>query len=369
MLFPSELLFPRKTIFKKGGVVQLAQECLEFGTRGIVVHGRSLEGYDKKQELQNAFAGQDAAVHWFCRQAGEPTLDEVSALIQKVRSMKADWVAAIGGGSVLDAAKAAAGLYNAAEEPAYYQEGGILKERGIPFIAVPTTAGSGAEATPNAVIINRQKKRKLSLRDKSFLARTVILDVALLEGLPRSVISYSGMDAFVQAYEAYSSRNATWFSDTFALKAIELINSNILPAYETRSEEALASLLLGSYLAGIAFSSARLGVIHGIAHPLGVLYNRPHGLICAACLLPSIAVNRKAMGNKYEMMKTVMEGDVAKRVRIVLSSLGIRSPFKGEPLIEKEKIIEETLQSGSTAASPKQITREDVEFILNELFG
>jgi len=369
MILPTELLLPSKTIFKKGAVAQLAQECLEFGRQGIIVHGRSWEGYGKKQELENAFAGQDAAaVQWFLRQAGEPVLDEVSALIQKARSMKADWIAAIGGGSVLDLAKAAAGLYNADEEPAYYQEGGALKERGIPFIAVPTTAGSGSEATPNAVIINRQKKRKTSLRDRSFVARTVILDVALLADLPRPIISYSGMDAFVQAYEAYTSRNATWLSDTFALKAIDLINRNILPAYATRSEEALTPLLLGSYFSGVAFSSARLGVIHGIAHPLGVLYDQPHGLICAACLLPSIAVNRKAMGNKYEMMKTVMESDVAKRVRVLLSSLEIRSPFKGKPLIEKEKIIAETLQSGSTASSPKKITREDVEFILKELF-
>ena len=365
--FPSEILLPQKTIFKKGSSLQIAEEALEFGAEGLVVHGNSLEKSGKKKEIINKFSSS-AKVETFCRGTGEPTLDEIPAVIEKAKKIKAKWVVGIGGGSVLDLAKAAAGLFNAKERASYYQEGGTLKERGIPFIAVPTTAGTGSEATPNAVIINKEKKAKLSIRDNNFLARKVILDADLLKGTPVPVKAFAGMDAFVQAYEAYTSRNSTWFSDSFALKAIELIDKNILQACEMENEESLSALLLGSYLAGIAFATARLGVIHGIAHPLGVLYGMSHGLVCSACFIPSLKVNKEMIGKKYDIMSGAIGMDLIKRVEALLKTLNISVPFKGKRLIEREKIIEETLASGSTAANPKKITAGDIEFILAELF-
>lgn len=367
MIFPQEVLLPKKTIFKKGSHLEIAKEALEFGQYGLVVHGRSLEKNAIKEKVLREFPSF-AKVECFCRSAGEPTLDEISIVIAKAKSIDARWIAGIGGGSVLDLAKVAAGLYNAKERPIYYQEGDELKERGIPFLAIPTTAGTGSEATINSVIINKEKKVKLSIRDKSFLARTVILDIELLKALPASIMSYSGMDAFVQGYESFISKNATWLSDAFSLKAIELVDKNILSAYKSPTDENLSSLLIGSYFAGIALNMARLGVIHGIAHPLGALYDLPHGLICSVCFMPSIKLNKKAMGKKYELISNVIGMDFLERVKLLLESLKMPSPFKGRPLVEKEKIIEEALKSGSTAANPKAIVHEDVEFILDEIF-
>jgi alcohol dehydrogenase class IV len=367
MDFPQEVLLPQKTIFQKGSALQIAQESLEFGSQGLIVHGGSLCNYGKKEKILSQFPSS-RKVDFFCRGSGEPTLDEITSVIKKAKAIKAEWIVGIGGGSVLDLAKAAAGLFNAKEEPVFYQEDGELKERGIPFIAVPTTAGTGSEATINSVIINKDKKVKLSIRDRSFLARKVILDVELLKELPLSVMSYAAMDAFVQAYESFISKNAAWFSESFALKSMELINRNILPAYESGDEENLSSLLLGSYLAGIALNSSRLGVIHGIAHPLGVLYNLAHGLICSVCFIPSIKLNRSAMGKKYAIMSDIVKIDFLKRIEMLLDILKISSPFRGKRLIGKEKIIEEALKSGSTAANPKKIDRADVEFILGEIF-
>lgn len=244
----------------------------------------------------------------------------------------------------------------------------MLEERGIPFIAVPTTAGTGSEATINSVIINKEKRSKLSIRDKSFLAKKVILDVELLKGLPPSIMSYAAMDALIQGYESFISKDATWFSESFALKSIELVNKNILPAYQSGAEENLSSLLLGSFLCGIALSSSRLGVIHGLAHPLGVLYNLSHGLVCSVCFIPSIKLNRETTGKKYEIISNILGMDLLERVKMLLAALKISSPFKGKRLIEKEKIVEETLKSGSTAANPRPIDRNDVEFILREIF-
>lgn len=367
MEFPQQLLLPQKTIFKKGSACQIAKEALEFGRRGLIVHGYSLEKSGRKERILSQFPHPEDVV-CFLRRGGEPTLDEVSEVIREAKAIKAEWIVGIGGGSVLDLAKAGAGLFNAKEEPVFYQEGGKLEEPGIPFIAVPTTAGTGSEVTINSVIINEKKKVKRSIRDPSFLARKVILDVELLKGLPPSYMSYAALDAFVQAYESFISKNATWFSSTLASKSIELLNKNILPAFQSGCEENLSSLLLGSYLAGIALSSSRLGVIHGIAHPLGALYNLPHGLICAVCLIPSIKLNKKVMGKKYQILSELVGMDLLKRVEELLSFLNITSPFKGKELIEKEKIIQETLQSGSTAANPRDITRDEVEFILSQIF-
>lgn len=367
MEFPEKILFPQKTIFKKGSASLIGEESLEFGLRGLIVHSQSLRLGGRIEKVLSQFP-EEAKVVPFCHKTGEPTLDEIEEVIDRAKEISSLWIIGIGGGSVLDLAKASAGLINARKKPIFYQKGEKLEKKGIPFIAVPTTPGTGAEATPNAVIINKEEKNKLSIRDDSFLARKVILDVELLEGLLPERMSYSAMDAFVQGYESFISKGASWFSSTLAAKSIELINKNILPAYKTAKEENLSSLLLGSYIGGIAFTSSRLGVIHGIAHPLGALYNLPHGLICASCLIPSLKLNRKAMGEKYKILSSIVGMDFLERVELLLSCLNITSPFKNKAIIEKEKIIEETLKSGSTMANPKKIERKDIEFIFEEIF-
>ena len=361
-IFPQETFIPSRILFGKGVLSDLAKEIAEFGMRGIVIHGASLKKNGLKEKIANNFKKNGLSAEFFCRPQGEPTLDEISAVIAKGRGLKSDWIVGIGGGSVLDLAKAAAGLFHAKEKPAYYQEGGALGEPGILFIAVPTTAGSGSEASLNSVIINPEKKVKLSIRHKDFLARKVLLDPDLLKGLPFAVMCHSGMDAWVQAYESFISKKATWFSENFALKAIQLISRHLVPALNAGHDEDLSGLMLGSFFSGLAFSHSRLGVIHGLAHPLGVLYHVPHGLICSVCFAPSIKLNLEAMGNqKYAIMSQAVGMDLLQKVHELQKTLKIISPFKGKPIPEKEKIIRETLSSGSTAANPKAITRADVE--------
>ncbi|MFH1799558.1 MAG: iron-containing alcohol dehydrogenase [Candidatus Omnitrophota bacterium] len=368
-IFPQETLLPPRVLFKKGGLSELAGETVGFGIRGMIVHGRSLEKNCLKEKIADDFKKAGLFTEFFCRLQGEPTLDEINAVITKGRGLKIEWVVGIGGGSVLDLAKAAAGLFHAKENPAYYQEGGSLERPGIPFIAVPTTAGSGSEASPNSVIINPEKKVKLSIRHKDFLARKVLLDPDLLKGLPFAVMCHSGMDAWVQAYESFISKSATWFSENFALKAMQLISRHLVPALNAGRDEDLGGLMLGSFFSGLAFSHSRLGVIHGLAHPLGVLYDVPHGLICSICFAPSIKLNLEAMGNqKYSIMSQAVGMDLLQKVHELQKTLKIVSPFKGKPLLDKEKIISETLHSGSTAANPKPVTRDDVEYLLREIF-
>ena len=141
-IFPPETFLPARVLFKKGGLSDLARETVELGTRGMIVHGTSFEKNGLKEKIADDFKKTGLFAEFFCRSRGEPTLDEISAVITKGRGFQIEWVVGIGGGSVLDLAKAAAGLFHAKEKPAYYQEGGALERPGIPFIAVPTTAGA-----------------------------------------------------------------------------------------------------------------------------------------------------------------------------------------------------------------------------------
>lgn len=367
MTLPSELLLPGRVVTRAHGFSLIPSECLALGARGVVVHGRAF--HENRCEWDAAAAGGPGRFELYAYAGNEPALPDVEALIAFARGCGAEFICGIGGGSILDLAKVAAGLLNASKPPAYYQEGGTLTERGVPFIAAPTTAGSGAEATPNGVIINPVRRQKLSIRDNRFMARTVILDSRLLASAPAAVLRDSGLDAFVQAYESFISKNAKEFTDALALRAVRLIYTSLAAAVQTRSSEALSNLLEGSFLAGMALANARLGVIHGLAHPLGLFYGLPHGAVCAACLPASIKMNREAMGLKYRALSDAVQGDFAEKVNDLFRALGFESPFKGKPLLEREAVIAETLKSGSTAANPLTITRGHVETLLSDIFA
>lgn len=365
---PSRMILPGRTLFGRGTAGAMLKECARFGQRGMLVHTRSSEENGSiRAMLAGAPSGLEV-VTWR-HTGGEPTLDQLSDLLDAARRHHAQWIAGIGGGSVLDLAKACAGFLHTAREPAFYHDGGPLERGGVPFIAAPTTAGSGAEATPNAVLTNAATGQKKSIRDESLTAQVVILDPNLLKTCPKTIIAASGMDAFAQAVEAYSSRHASALSDVLALKGLGLISANIEATHDDPSGEAAEGLLAGSYVTGVALSNARLGVVHGLAHPLGRLYGIPHGLVCAICLPHAITFNRPVLGQKYDAMSAAVGGDLLERATGLVKRFGIRSPFSGQPLREKERIVAETLASGSTAANPRTVTAGDVEWFLARIFN
>jgi alcohol dehydrogenase class IV len=366
---PGTLVMPEKTLTGRGIAASLLVECRRFGPRGVLIHGSALEQGHRRQTLL-ANTPEDLSLCVVRHQGGEPTLGQVSALIECARHHQAGWIAGVGGGSVLDLAKAAAALINAPHPPAHYHNGAALPETGgAVFIAVPTTAGTGTEATLNSVLTNEATQTKKSIRAPGMMARLVLLDADLLADCRKPVIAASGMDALTQAIEAYTSRNATWLSDTLALQAIRLVSAHLEAVHrDSRSPEA-EPLLVGSYLAGVALSFARLGIVHGLAHPLGTLYGQPHGVVCAACLPWAMELNRAAMGAKYDAIGGAMGGDPIRAVRTLLQRLELANPFAGQPLRESGMIIREALASGSTQASPKSITRADVEWMLEQVFA
>ncbi len=366
-LIPPILQFPSRTVFRRGCIASLGKEAASFGRRGLIIHGNSSR---KNGTVEKIRAGMSRlhSVKYICYHGGEPSLDDVEQMRRELRSYKAEWLAAAGGGSILDLGKAAAGLARAPLSAREYQKGETVEERGIPFIAIPTTAGTGSEATVNAVITDRRARVKKSIRSPHFFARLVMLDAEAARSMPDEVLVNSGMDAFVQAYESYISRHATWLSETLALRALRLIDANLTRAYTSREINRVEKLLLGSYLCGIALSLSRLGVIHGIVHPLGALYGFPHGRACAAALLPSIALNKNAMGGKYKRLSELAGKDFKTRARELCAAFEIKGLLKRN-MVRKDRdmIVSETLGSGSTRANPRKISEGDIDFLLSEL--
>ncbi len=367
-LFPEGIVFPERTLTGAGVSARLPGEGARFGKRGLLVHGRSLAKNGALDRVLNA-APAGCQLRAWEHAGGEPTLEDLDRLMAAAREFRADWVAGVGGGSVLDLAKACAGLFHAAQAPAAYHNGAPLEARGIPFIAAPTTAGTGSEATINSVLTNTASRVKKSIRDPMLIARLVLLDPDLLAFCPQRVIAHSGMDAFTQAMEAFTSRYATWMSDAFALQGVELIAANLEKVYRGGSGEQRLGLLTGSYLGGLGFSMGRLGVVHGIAHPLGVRYHAPHGLVCGVCLPFAIELNRSAMGAKYDRLSRAVGADLLEWTRGMLDRLAMASPFKGQAVRDQETIIKETLPAWSTQANPRPVTAQDVAWLLERLFA
>ena len=364
---PDITVFPARVLAAPGSLGQLPAEARAFGARGIVAHGRTLaQSGEFSARLGKVPAGMEITLH--AHEGGEPTLAQADNLMNLARALKADWIAGVGGGSVMDLAKTAAGLFNAPRPLEQYHDGAALEKPGIPFLAVPTTAGTGSEATLNAVLTNTKTGQKKSIRDSSLMARVVLLDPELTVFCSRAVIAHSGMDAITQAMEAFTSRKATTLSDTFCLEGLRLLARNLEAFHTNPTCGAAEAMLHGSFLAGLGLSMARLGVVHGIAHPLGARYHVPHGHVCAVGLPLALELNRPSIAGKYALLGNAVGGDPIEFVNGLIQRLDVRSPFQGRPIQDREAIIQETLASGSTAANPKSVERKDVEWMIDRLF-
>lgn len=364
---PKSLTLPPQTKSGAGVVMQLMESCCGFGPRGMVVCGHSLQESGRLEAILGNSLPEDEVRVWI-HDGGEPTLDQVEQLRTDARTHAPDWIAAIGGGSVMDLAKAGAGLMNAPLPVVAYHDGAAIPHADIPFVVVPTTAGTGSEATMVSVLTNTATGVKKSIRHPSFMAAIVLLDPELLDGCPKEVIAASGMDAFTQAIESYISAGATWLTDTLALHAAGLIH-NSLEAVYTGDSMRQGDLLQGSYLAGIALSNARLGIVHGLAHPLGARFHVPHGLACAVCLPRALAFNRDTVPEKYEQLSLMAGSDIHEYVQQLLTRMHLSNPFAGATITDRNTIIEETLASGSTKANPRQVTESDIALLLERLFA
>ncbi len=366
-ILPEALYLPQQTISRTGAALELPALARAFGTRGLLVHGHSLQASGMLGRILSA-APSDMRVRAWRHSGGEPRVGDVDALRGELRAERPDWVAAVGGGSVIDLAKAAAGLAEASEKTAFYQSHPkLVTAAKIPLIAAPSTAGTGSEATPVSVLTDPDRILKQSIRHTSHIPRLVILDPELLSGCPPATVAAAGLDAFIQAFESYTSRHATPFTRSLSELALQTIARSLLPLYR-QEEQAAAEMLEASYLAGVALCHARLGVIHGLAHPLGARFNVAHGLACACCLPAALGFNRPAIQPDLLDLKNRLGIDVEALVAQWLGVMRLENPFRGRHIADTSEVIRETLASGSTAANPRPVSAEDVASLLNTIF-
>ena len=306
----------------------------------------------------------------------EPPLDDVERVRSAAREINATAIVGIGGGSAMDCAKAAAALL---PEPGtvadYFYGRKKISGRGAFFAALPTTAGTGAEITPNAVLSDPETGLKQSLRHSSMFAKAAIVDPELTYDCPPAVTAASGFDALTQAIESYISRKANTFSKLLALQAAR----NILPFLPGAAEEGSATqneardlIAEGSMLAAMAFAQSGLGAVHGIGHPAGAVLHVPHG-VCCAILLP--AVLRWNLTACHEVLGELSAALIGQSPEVLIQMLeGTRrmlklpSNFRSYGLKpEHFAFIVENCRSGSMKSNPRDLSDKEVAAILEEL--
>ncbi|MGE0371280.1 MAG: iron-containing alcohol dehydrogenase [Gammaproteobacteria bacterium] len=288
--------------FGAGTVSRLPAIVRGYGRQVLLVTGaRSFQEGPHWERLTHGLMEQGID-WWHCRVEGEPTPELVDEMVRKYAGEGTECVLGIGGGSALDAAKAIAGLLRVRRSVMDYLEGvgPELKYEGpaVPFIAVPTTAGTGSEATKNAVLSRSGADGfKKSFRDDRLVAEYAVVDPDLLAGCPPGVIAANGMDALTQLLESYVSLRANVLTDALALSGLAAVRDGLLAWYETgaAAKEAQAHMAYAALLSGITLAQTGLGSVHGLASPLGACYPIPHGVVCGTLVATATEINLEAM--------------------------------------------------------------------------
>lgn len=236
-----------------------------------------------------------------------PTIENVQNGVNAYKKSNADYIIAIGGGSSIDTAKAIGIIINNPEFEDVRSLEGVspTKKKCVPIIAVPTTAGTAAEVTINYVITDVEKNRKFVCVDTNDIPVVAIVDPDMMESMPKGLTAATGMDALTHAIEGFITGGAWEMSDMFHIKAIELIAKHLRGAVEN-TKEGREGMALGQYIAGMGFSNVGLGIVHSMAHPLGALYDTPHGIANAIILPTVMEYNAEVTGDKYKYIAKAM---------------------------------------------------------------
>lgn len=377
---PFEFATTRRIIFGSGVSKRLPEIAREFGSRALLVTGKSPE---RVRSIVESLCGAGIAVEVISIPF-EPELAELSDHIYAWRPKACDFVIAIGGGSAIDAGKALAIMLNNPGELLDYLEvigrGKPFPNASKPFIAVPTTAGTGAEVTRNAVIASAQHKVKASLRSPGMLPSVAVIDPDLARGLPADVAAATGLDALTQLIEPYVCSRANPFVDALCEDGIARVARSLKRSVQDPTPESRADMALAAMYSGMALTNAGLGAVHGLAGCIGGAFAAPHGAVCAA-LLPHVTAENlaslQAVGNthavqRYARVADIMSGgsraqtvdcpallaELVAELRIPsLASMGVRPEHV-------KWLAAQSLQASSMKANPFPLSQAQLESIL-----
>ncbi len=287
-----------------------------------------------------------------------PTIENVQAGVEAFKASGADCIIAIGGGSSMDTAKAIGIIIKNPEFADVRSLEGVAptKNKCVPIIAVPTTAGTAAEVTINYVITDAEKNRKMVCVDVHDIPVVAVVDPDMMSSMPKGLTAATGMDALTHAIEGYITAGAWELSDMFHLKAIEIISKSLRGAVEN-TPEGREEMALGQYIAGMGFSNVGLGIVHSMAHPLGALYDTPHGVANAIILPTVMEYNAPATGEKYR--------DIAKAMGVK----GVDDMTLDEARKAAVDAVKKLSQDVGIPADLKEIVKpEDVDFLAQSAY-
>lgn len=363
--------------FGVGTAAELQTISAELGERAFVVTGSNPQ--------RTARLAERLTVVGTFRVAGEPTFDDARVAVAEARAAKADQVIGIGGGAVLDLAKAVAALALHGGDPLEHAEvigaGRPMPKRGLPFIAVPTTAGTGSEVTANAVLTSQEHQVKVSLRSAAMLAKVAIVDPSLTLTCPADVTMYSGIDALTQCLEPLTSRFTNPMVEALALAGLRAAGRSLLRAVDQGDDvEARSDMAFCSLMGGLSLANAKLGAVHGLAGVLGGVTGAPHGAICAALLGPVTASNIGALlerAPKHPALAGYLNAAEALTGHRQIEALGawlgelehqLDLPGMddlGLGRFDHEAVVDQAMRSSSMKGNPIDLTRDELLAILD----
>jgi alcohol dehydrogenase class IV len=380
MLF--EFATATRIIFGPGTLSQAGGIAKDFGNRTLVVTGRNP---DRAERLFSELRAGGVATVTF-PVSGEPEISTINDGVALAKQEKCDLVISIGGGSVLDGGKAIAAILTNQGDLLEYLEvigaGKPLTKPPAPFIAIPTTAGTGSEVTRNAVLASPQHKVKVSLRSLLMLPKVALVDPELTYDLPPAITASTGLDALTQLIEAYLCSRSNPMTDAVCADGIRRAARSLRPAYQAgRHPEAREDMALAGLFGGMALANAGLGAAHGFAGPLGGMFSAPHGQLCAAVLPHVLETNLKALRQREPASRIIPRFDDVARwvtgtqnaaadegidwVKKLVSDLKIPSLRSyGITLANKHRIVDNAAKASSMKANPIALTSEELGEIL-----
>ena len=366
-----------------GAIQSIADEVKARGyKKAFVCSDPDLVKFGVTKKVLDVLEGAGLDYELYSNIKPNPTIENVQTGVETYKKSGADYLIAIGGGSSMDTSKAIGIIINNPEFEDVRSLEGVAptKNKSVPILAVPTTAGTAAEATINYVITDAEKNRKMVCVDPKDIPVIAFVDPEMMSTMPKGLTAATGMDALTHAIEGYITAAAWELSDMFHLKAIEIISKSLRGAVEN-TPEGREGMALGQYIAGMGFSNVGLGIVHSMAHPLGALYDTPHGIANAIILPTVMEYNAEATGEKYRDIAKAMgvEGTesmtqeeyrkaAVDAVKKLAKDVGIPENLKD--IVKKEDIpflAQSAYDDACRPGNPKETSVEDITKLYESL--
>ena len=367
----------------KGAIQDIATEAKGRGfTKAFVCSDPDLIKFGVTKKVLDVLDVAGLSYEIYSEIKPNPTIENVQTGVEAFKASGADYLIAIGGGSSMDTAKAIGIIIANPEFADVRSLEGVAptKNKSVPIFAVPTTAGTAAEVTINYVITDAQKNRKMVCVDPKDIPVVAFVDPDMMSSMPKGLTAATGMDALTHAIEGYITAGAWELSDMFHLKAIEIISRSLRAAVEN-DLQGREDMALGQYVAGMGFSNVGLGIVHSMAHPLGALYDTPHGIANAIILPTVMEYNAEATGDKYKYIAKAMgvEGTenmsqeeyrkaAIDAVKKLSEDVGIPKDLK--EIVKKEDIpflAQSAYDDACRPGNPKETSVEDITALYESL--